>query len=39
MSTTLTLARPYARAAFSLARDKGRRDWSAQLGGRRDRRR
>lgn len=33
MSTTLTLARPYARAAFSLARDKGRLPgWSAQLG-------
>jgi len=33
MSTALTLARPYARAAFSLARDKGQLPaWSEQLG-------
>lgn len=33
MSQALTLARPYARAAFSIARDEGRfADWSAALG-------
>lgn len=33
MSTSLTLARPYARAAFSLAREQGRlAAWSEQLG-------
>ena len=33
MSQALTLARPYARAAFSIARDGGRfADWSAALG-------
>jgi F-type H+-transporting ATPase subunit delta len=33
MSQTLTLARPYARAVFSLAREQGRlSQWSAQLG-------
>lgn len=33
MSTALTLARPYARAAFTLARDKGcLPTWSEQLG-------
>ncbi len=33
MSTAFTLARPYARAAFTLARDKGRLPaWSDQLG-------
>ena len=33
MSQALTLARPYARAAFSIARDDGRfADWSAALG-------
>ena len=33
MSLTLTLARPYARAVFSLAREQGRQpQWSAMLG-------
>src|SRR3546814_21042932 len=33
MSQALTLARPYARAAFSIARDDGKfADWSAALG-------
>jgi F-type H+-transporting ATPase subunit delta len=33
MSNALTLARPYARAAFSLARDHGRlKQWSSLLG-------
>ena len=33
MSQALTLARPYARAAFSIARDAGRfAEWSAALG-------
>ena len=33
MSSTLTLARPYARAAFALARESGRlQPWSDLLG-------